>query len=107
MTGQTVSVPDPQYTFEVSYDSPSCAKFEALRNGRDLMYAYHGSRLENFHSILHFGLQGHLSKVSEHFYRFMDVLVIMMKSYATEFEELLHGKNQYYQTAMCLWHISV
>lgn len=39
-------------------------KFEKTRAGRDLFYAFHGSRLENFHSIIHNGLHCHLNKVS-------------------------------------------
>ena len=64
LTGQTVPVPAPNYTFEVQYSAAMSEKFESLKQDRDLMYAFHGSRLENFHSILHYGLQGHLSKVN-------------------------------------------
>ena len=30
---------------------------------RKVIFAYHGSRVENFFSILHYGLTGHLNKV--------------------------------------------
>jgi len=64
MTGQSVSVTAPDYIFAVTYDDYVNNKFDELRGDRNIMYAYHGSRLENFHSILHYGLQGHLNKVS-------------------------------------------
>jgi len=63
MTGQSVSVMPPDYLFAVTYADCINKKFDELRDDRRLMYAYHGSRLENFHSILHYGLQGHLNKV--------------------------------------------
>ena len=62
-TGQCVSVPNPNFIFEVVYSEQLEEKFEEKRQGRKLMYGYHGTRLDNFHSILHHGLQGHLSKV--------------------------------------------
>uniref|UniRef100_A0A0E9TCY3 Poly [ADP-ribose] polymerase n=1 Tax=Anguilla anguilla TaxID=7936 RepID=A0A0E9TCY3_ANGAN len=40
------------------------ARFEKTRGERDLLYAFHGSRLENFHSIIHNGLHCHLNKAS-------------------------------------------
>ncbi|KAK3097933.1 hypothetical protein FSP39_014658 [Pinctada imbricata] len=59
-----VSSVDPNYIFEVEYDEVSSSKFEELRNNRDLLYGYHGSRIENFYSILHHGLASHMNKVS-------------------------------------------
>lgn len=53
----------PNFVFELTYSQAADAKFQDVRNGRDLFYAYHGSRLENFHSILHHGLASHLNKV--------------------------------------------
>ncbi|XP_076464990.1 protein mono-ADP-ribosyltransferase PARP16-like [Babylonia areolata] len=64
LTGHMTSVPDPSYIFEVQYGETGEKKFQALREGRKLMYAYHGSRIENFHSILHNGLAGHMNKMS-------------------------------------------
>jgi len=63
MTGQSVSVATPDYLFAVTYPDYTNKKFSELRGDRRVFYAYHGSRLENFHSILHYGLQGHLNKV--------------------------------------------
>ncbi|XP_048732286.1 protein mono-ADP-ribosyltransferase PARP16-like [Ostrea edulis] len=58
-----VSAVRPNFVFELTYSQAADAKFQDVRNGRDLFYAYHGSRLENFHSILHHGLASHLNKV--------------------------------------------
>lgn len=62
LTGDTAQVVPPNYIFEVSYCQAAEEKFNILRGNRPIIYAYHGSRLENFHSILHYGLQGHLNK---------------------------------------------
>ena len=40
------------------------AKFNELSQIHDVWYAYHGSRVDNFHSILNNGLHAHLNKVS-------------------------------------------
>lgn len=58
-----VSAVKPNFVFEVTYSQAADAKFHDLRKGRELLYAYHGSRLENFHSILHHGLASHMNKV--------------------------------------------
>lgn len=65
LTGNpSVPVPTPDFLFEIAYCHQLNAKFEETRAGRDLIYAFHGSRLENFHSIVHNGLQCHLNKTS-------------------------------------------
>ena len=64
MTGQVTSVPQPNYIFEVIYEGTTEDKFCEKKSGHDLIYAFHGSRTENFHSILHCGLQGHMNKVN-------------------------------------------
>lgn len=64
LTGHTVDVPEPNHIFEVTPGAVADEKFLHLQNDRDLMYAYHGSRLENFYSILHNGLASHMNKVS-------------------------------------------
>jgi len=64
MIGQSIAVAVPDYIFAVTYAEDIDKKFDQLRGDRRVMYACHGSRLENFHSILHSGLHGHLSKVS-------------------------------------------
>ncbi|KFV69932.1 Mono [ADP-ribose] polymerase PARP16, partial [Dryobates pubescens] len=50
------TVPAPDYLFEIVY----CNQMK----NKDLIYAFHGSRLENFHSILHNGLHCHLNRTS-------------------------------------------
>lgn len=58
------SAPAPDFLFELEYCDQMNARFEKTRAGRDVFYAFHGSRLENFHSIVHNGLHCHLNKVS-------------------------------------------
>lgn len=59
-----ISAPVPDFLFELEYCDQMNARFEKTRAGRDVFYAFHGSRLENFHSIIHNGLHCHLNKVS-------------------------------------------
>ncbi|KTG13093.1 hypothetical protein cypCar_00048722, partial [Cyprinus carpio] len=59
-----VSAPAPDFLFELQYCDVLNSKFERTRAGRELIYAFHGSRLENFHSIIHNGLHCHLNKTS-------------------------------------------
>lgn len=56
-------VPTPDFLFEIEYFDPANARFYETKGERDLIYAFHGSRLENFHSIIHNGLHCHLNKV--------------------------------------------
>ncbi|XP_030621802.1 protein mono-ADP-ribosyltransferase PARP16 [Chanos chanos] len=58
------SAPIPDFLFELEYCEQMKLRFEKMREGRDLIYAFHGSRLENFHSIIHNGLHCHLNKTS-------------------------------------------
>ncbi|KAM9312864.1 protein mono-ADP-ribosyltransferase PARP16 [Gastrophryne carolinensis] len=60
----TFAVPTPDFLFEIEYCEKLNTKFQELRGERDVIYALHGSRLENFHSILHNGLHCHLNKTS-------------------------------------------
>ncbi|EDO37628.1 predicted protein, partial [Nematostella vectensis] len=57
---------EPDYIFEIQYHENNAlnARFLALSEECEVLYAYHGSRLENFHSILHNGLHSHLNKNS-------------------------------------------
>ncbi|XP_005990180.1 protein mono-ADP-ribosyltransferase PARP16 [Latimeria chalumnae] len=65
LTGFTnSSVPSPDFLFEVMYCDQLNAKFKETKGERDIFYAFHGSRLENFHSIVHNGLHCHLNKTS-------------------------------------------
>ncbi|KAJ8249208.1 hypothetical protein GJAV_G00232320 [Gymnothorax javanicus] len=58
------SPPVPDFLFELEYCEQMNARFEKTRGERGLLYAFHGSRLENFHSIVHNGLHCHLNKTS-------------------------------------------
>ncbi|XP_053320469.1 protein mono-ADP-ribosyltransferase PARP16 [Spea bombifrons] len=60
----SLALPTPDFLFEIEYCEKLNAKFQETRGDRDLLYALHGSRLENFHSILHNGLHCHLNKTS-------------------------------------------
>ncbi|XP_039755632.1 acetylcholinesterase-like [Pararge aegeria] len=56
----------PQYIFQVVSSCKSNAelKWKELTKNHRVFYAYHGNRLENFYSILNFGLQQHLHKTN-------------------------------------------
>ncbi|PZC79155.1 protein mono-ADP-ribosyltransferase PARP16 [Helicoverpa armigera] len=60
----TLSAPKPQYIFQVASSCKSTAetKWKELAKNHHIFYAYHGNRLENFYTILNFGLQQHLNK---------------------------------------------
>nr|XP_009913399.1 PREDICTED: mono [ADP-ribose] polymerase PARP16 [Haliaeetus albicilla] len=65
LTGMSGAVvPAPDYLFEIVYCDQMNTKFAETKGERDLIYAFHGSRLENFHSILHNGLHCHLNRTS-------------------------------------------
>ncbi|KAF1400772.1 Mono [ADP-ribose] polymerase PARP16, partial [Spheniscus magellanicus] len=65
LTGMSgAAVPAPDYLFEIVYCDQMNTKFAETKGERDLIYAFHGSRLENFHSILHNGLHCHLNRTS-------------------------------------------
>ncbi|CAH2102565.1 unnamed protein product [Euphydryas editha] len=61
-----LSAPKPQYIFQVvsSNNSNAELKWKELSKDHKVFYAYHGNRLENFFSILNFGLQQHLNKMT-------------------------------------------
>lgn len=61
-TGQIYPTPSPNYIFEVKYTDMAEARFQEKTNGTSTVFAYHGSRLDNFHSILQFGLHCHMNK---------------------------------------------
>ncbi|XP_053675316.1 protein mono-ADP-ribosyltransferase PARP16-like [Anopheles nili] len=56
----------PNHIFEVVHRVDQSGERAFLQHSADFRtrYAFHGSRLFNFHSILHYGLQQHLNKVS-------------------------------------------
>lgn len=53
----------PKWIFQVDYPSSRQETWDRLKSGRDVFLAFHGSRFENFHSILSLGLHQHLNKV--------------------------------------------
>ncbi|KAF3688694.1 Mono [ADP-ribose] polymerase PARP16 [Channa argus] len=64
MENERITAPAPDFLFELEYCDQMNARFEKTRAGRNVFYAFHGSRLENFHSIIHNGLHCHLNKNS-------------------------------------------
>ncbi|KAJ2947857.1 hypothetical protein O0L34_g9646 [Tuta absoluta] len=60
------SASKPQYIFQVvsSLKSTNEMKWKELAKNHNVFYAYHGNRLENFYTILNFGLQQHLNKTT-------------------------------------------
>nr|XP_012140881.1 PREDICTED: mono [ADP-ribose] polymerase PARP16 isoform X2 [Megachile rotundata] len=61
-----MSVAAPNLIFQVASakQSTSEEKWKMLAQGHTTFHAYHGSRLENFHSIIHYGLQQNMCKKS-------------------------------------------
>lgn len=57
-------VPPPNFIFQLCCTQQSIheSRWMELQTGRRTLFGFHGSRLENFHSILHHGLQQHLTK---------------------------------------------
>jgi len=55
----------PNLIFQIVSAKHSTAeeKWKPNANRYPTFYAYHGSRLENFHSIVHYGLQQNMCKV--------------------------------------------
>ncbi|XP_012536292.2 protein mono-ADP-ribosyltransferase PARP16 isoform X2 [Monomorium pharaonis] len=62
-----VPVAAPNLIFQVASAKQSTAeeKWKSSAQSYSTFYAYHGSRLENFHSIVHYGLQQNMCKRSE------------------------------------------
>ena len=63
LTGNASYKIKPQHILEVVYSDDAAKKFEELESLHGKIHAYHGSRVENFHSILHNGLLSHMNKV--------------------------------------------
>ena len=75
LTKQVVQVTAPDYVFEMVYSKDRNERFKDLQGDRGLLYAYHGSRTDNFHSITHHGLHSHMNKVS-HFQLMIKLILI-------------------------------
>ncbi|XP_047528737.1 protein mono-ADP-ribosyltransferase PARP16 isoform X1 [Vanessa atalanta] len=65
-TNSLLPAPKPQYIFQCvsSNNSNSELKWKELSKDHKVFYAYYGNRLENFFTILNFGLQQHLNKTT-------------------------------------------
>ena len=53
----------PQFIFELDYSDEQETKFLSIAGSHGVLLAYHGSSVENFHSILHNGLLNLFNKV--------------------------------------------
>lgn len=53
----------PQFIFELEYNDEQEIKFQNTIGSHGVMLAYHGSSVENFHSIIHNGLLNLFNKV--------------------------------------------
>ncbi|CAL7938898.1 unnamed protein product [Xylocopa violacea] len=61
-----MSVATPNLIFQVASTKQSTSedRWKTIAQDHTTFYAYHGSRLENFHSIIHYGLQQNMCKKS-------------------------------------------
>lgn len=66
LVNHQLSVPTPNFAFEIQYNSIRNERFQNLtdNNRYKTLYAYHGTRFDNLHSILHIGFLGHMNKLS-------------------------------------------
>lgn len=64
-TGQSSFALTPDFIFEVKYYTNSSQKFTEQKTQYGIKYGYHGSRMDNFYSIVSNGLQVHMMKVGD------------------------------------------
>jgi poly[ADP-ribose] polymerase 16 len=66
LVNHQLSVPSPNFAFQINYNQTRNERFNELtENGHyKTFYAYHGTRFDNLHSILHIGFLGHMNKLS-------------------------------------------
>ncbi|XP_044577189.1 protein mono-ADP-ribosyltransferase PARP16 isoform X1 [Cotesia glomerata] len=59
-----LTVKKPNLIFQLVYPSESSReeRWQNVMRGHSTFHAYHGSRLDNFHSIIHYGIQQHMSQ---------------------------------------------
>lgn len=57
------AAPNLIFQVESTRQSTSEEKWNSSKKGHSTFYAYHGTRLENVHSIIHYGLQQNMCKV--------------------------------------------
>lgn len=79
-----MQVAAPNLIFQIASAKQSTAeeKWKSNGQGYSTLYAYHGSRLENFHSILHYGLQQNMCKVK---------LIIIIVQYNLYISSIIHN----------------
>lgn len=60
-----LAVKKPNLIFQLVSPNESSReeRWQNAVRGRSTFHAYHGSRLDNFHSIIHYGIQQHMSQV--------------------------------------------
>lgn len=98
--------PKPTHIFEVSTSPNSVAeeKFRSYLNDSPTLFAYHGSKLESFHSILNYGLQQHLCKVNNRFRAFYFVFIFDREQILYYFQNALYGEGIYLSSEL---HVSL
>lgn len=64
LTKENINLPKPQRLYELKHNDQSDSAFSQRRGDRNILHAYHGSKLENFYSIIHHGLHAHMNKVN-------------------------------------------
>ena len=75
----------PQFIFELVYSDEQETKFRSTADSHGVLLAYHGSSVENFHSILHNGLLNLFNKVR-------NVLVLVRVGNCKRLVLLYYGK---------------
>lgn len=58
----------PDWIFQINHNASRTEIWERKKADHASFFAFHGSRFENFHSILNLGLHQHLNKVWYQFY---------------------------------------
>lgn len=66
LSGQIELQLAPQWIFQIDHLSRGQQAWERRKASSSTFFAFHGSRFENFHSILNLGLHQHLNKVLYH-----------------------------------------
>lgn len=67
LSGQIELQLAPRWIFQIDHLSRSQQAWERIKASSSTFCAFHGSRFENFHSILNLGLHQHLNKVRDNF----------------------------------------
>jgi len=62
--GDESKAPSPDFIYELMYNEQEETRFNKIRGNQQVFLAYHGSKSENFHSIITNGLRNNLNKQS-------------------------------------------